>query len=367
MTDYKSPGCKVEAFSVLLLDLYRYSRELAMRDFQRSTLERLRQVLPFDSAWWGISCPEYDLHSSFLFGLPAHYPQAWERIKYGDTLAQVTAAAPGITARFDPHQMRQSPGLRHLVAEFGIEQALCTVVVNPELRLSTFLSLYRHSAAPRFSREEAALKQLLMPHLWATWTSNWIAQLDHIRAHPAARRAAFAIADALGTLHTAETGFPDIMRQEWPEWAGPRLPPLIQDCLRTQSRATGAQVLARAFPVCGLFLVEVRTRSPLDRLTPRERAIAYGFSRGKSHKVIALELRLSPATIRSHLRTVYAKLDICDKAQLANLVDSSQESGAGPDWECLISGRGAAQADADRTTSSRRHEPPVTHTSQAAP
>ena len=340
MTDHKSPGRDVEAFSVLLLDLYRYSRELAMRDFQRSTLERLRQVLPFDSAWWGISCPQYDLHSSFLFGLPAHYPQAWERIKHDDTLAQVTAAAPGITVRFDPRKMRRSPGLRHLVAEFGIQQALCTVVVNPELQLTTFLSLYRHSAAPRFSREEAALKQLVMPHLWATWTSNWIAQLDHIRAHSAVRRAALAIADSLGTLHTAEPGFLDIMRQEWPEWQGPRLPPLIQDCLRTQSRAAGSQVLARAFPVCGLFLVEVRTRSPLDRLTPRERAIADGFSRGKSHKVIALELRLSPATIRSHLRTVYAKLGISDKAQLANLVDSSHEPAAGADWEYLIAGRG---------------------------
>ena len=350
MTEYKCPGRKLEGFSVLLLDLYRYSRELAMRDFQRSTLERLRQVLPFDSAWWGISCPEYDLHSSFLFGLPAHYPQAWERIKRGDTLAQVTSAAPGITVRFDPRMMQESPGLRHLVAEFGIQQALCTVVVNPELRLSTFLSLYRHSAAPLFSREEAELKQLLMPHLWATWTSNWIAQLDRIRAHCGVRRAALAIADALGTLHTAEPGFLAIMRKEWPEWQGPQLPPLLQDCLRTQLRVAGSQVLARGFPVCGLFLVEVRTRSPLDRLTPRERAIADGFSRGKSHKDIALELRLSPATIRSHLRTVYAKLDICDKAQLANLVESNHEPVADADWEYLIAGRGVAQADVDRTT-----------------
>lgn len=76
---------------------------------------------------------------------------------------------------------------------------------------------------------------------------------------------------------------------------------------------------------------------------------------------------MSPATIRSHLRTVYAKLGISDKAQLANLVDSSHEFAAGADWEYLIAGRGVAQADADRTTTWRRDEPPVTHTAEAAP
>jgi hypothetical protein len=50
------------------------------------------------------------------------------------------------------------------------------------------------------------------------------------------------------------------------------------------------------------------------------------------------------------LRTVYAKLDICDKAQLANLVASSHEPVAAADWEYLIAGRGVAQADVDRTT-----------------
>ena len=356
------------ALSALLLDLYRQSRELPLSEFQGQALNRLRADLPFDSAWWGVAATNHQIYSSFPYGLPGDYARFYHaRVCDTDTLAEAAIAAVGDAVRFGPADFAGSPGLSRLTQSFGIRQALCAVLVTPTLNLVMFISLYRHHEEPAFQESEREFCHWVAPHLWATWTSNWIAQLDHIRASSPARRAAFAIADALGTLHTAEPGFLDIMRQEWPEWVRPRLPPLIQECLRTQSRAAGSQVLARAFPVCGLFLVEVRTRSPLDRLTPRERAIAYGFSRGKSHKVIALELRLSPATIRSHLRTVYAKLDICDKAQLANLVDSSHESGAGPDWEYLISGRSVAQADADRTTPRQRHEPSVTHASQAAP
>jgi hypothetical protein len=70
-----------EEFSSLLLDLYRYARELTLADFQRRVLERLSEVLPFDAAWWGMSGPSRELHSSYLFNMPARFVELWCSIR----------------------------------------------------------------------------------------------------------------------------------------------------------------------------------------------------------------------------------------------------------------------------------------------
>ena len=56
------------------------------------------------------------------------------------------------------------------------------------------------------------------------------------------------------------------------------------------------------------------------------RFIARLFSWGLSYKEIARSLNLSPNTIRTHLQTVYSKLEITDKAQLVALVLNHPQS-----------------------------------------
>lgn len=55
------------------------------------------------------------------------------------------------------------------------------------------------------------------------------------------------------------------------------------------------------------------------RLTPREREIALLLARGRSAVFIAEDLSCSPATVRSHAKNIYTKLDVHSKQELIDL------------------------------------------------
>lgn len=61
---------------------------------------------------------------------------------------------------------------------------------------------------------------------------------------------------------------------------------------------------------------EVRTPDPrLEQLTPRELEVLRALAAGRSNLEIAQDLVLSPATVKSHVRSVLAKLDLANRAQ----------------------------------------------------
>lgn len=64
-------------------------------------------------------------------------------------------------------------------------------------------------------------------------------------------------------------------------------------------------------------MLQARHRVPADRLTPREREVAQAYARGWNHKRIARHLGITPSTVRNHLYSLYHKLGVHDKVQLA--------------------------------------------------
>jgi DNA-binding CsgD family transcriptional regulator/transcriptional regulator with GAF, ATPase, and Fis domain len=53
-----------------------------------------------------------------------------------------------------------------------------------------------------------------------------------------------------------------------------------------------------------------------NTLTNREREIAIGYARGETYHQIAKRLFISPATVRTHLATIYRKLGVSSKIEL---------------------------------------------------
>ena len=53
---------------------------------------------------------------------------------------------------------------------------------------------------------------------------------------------------------------------------------------------------------------------------PTENDVAKGFGEGKTYKEVARDLGLSPNTVRHHIRAIYTKLGVKDKARIAHLV-----------------------------------------------
>ena len=71
-----------------------------------------------------------------------------------------------------------------------------------------------------------------------------------------------------------------------------------------------------------------RRREPSTRgqLTPQEVQIAHFVAQGLSNREVAAQLFLSPRTIAAHLRSIFRKLDISSRTQLARLdLDSANE------------------------------------------
>src|SRR3569832_2515363 len=84
---------------------------MTLVDFQGQALERLRQNLHFDAAWWGVAHSSHDIHGSFPYNLPAQYPNFYlAHVSDTDALAEAALATPGQTVRFGPADFAAAPG-----------------------------------------------------------------------------------------------------------------------------------------------------------------------------------------------------------------------------------------------------------------
>lgn len=319
-----------ESFGKALLELYRLARTLPMHQFQRQALDAIGARFDFDTAWWGMASrmhgQDLEIHASLPYRLPASYPALWDAIKHEDTIADAVLAAPGTTVNFSRKALYASPGLASLMARFGITSCLCTVTLVPELNLMAFLSVYRMEGKPAFSENERRYMQLLMPHMTAALTSNWMLHLERARASRSpAGGTALAVVDRRGMLYVADAGLSDLLRREWPHWVGPLLPDMLVDHLRLGTPYRGTRLTVHFHAVADLWMVDLRPVTDAGRLTPREAEIARRFSAGASYKEIAQALGIAPSTARHHLREIYRKLDVSDKAELARKLQAEPD------------------------------------------
>jgi DNA-binding NarL/FixJ family response regulator len=71
------------------------------------------------------------------------------------------------------------------------------------------------------------------------------------------------------------------------------------------------------------------TPDRLDGLTERQREVAKMVGRGASNKQIARELDISDRTVKAHLTSIFEKLGISDRLQLALHVNASRPDARG--------------------------------------
>ena len=60
-----------------------------------------------------------------------------------------------------------------------------------------------------------------------------------------------------------------------------------------------------------------------DELSPRENQIAESYAAGCSYQEIASDLHIAPSTVRTHLATIYRKLEVSSKVELASRLGGS--------------------------------------------
>jgi DNA-binding CsgD family transcriptional regulator len=96
--------------------------------------------------------------------------------------------------------------------------------------------------------------------------------------------------------------------------------------MRTAFRVA-APAFADAMPISARWTIGAHSSvnhdaglAPSNLLSPREREIAEMVARGLSNKGIARRLGISHWTVSTHLRRVFAKLDINGRVELCRLV-----------------------------------------------
>jgi DNA-binding CsgD family transcriptional regulator len=327
MTGYSIDDDWVGALSRLgglAMTLHRLAATATTNDFQRLAFDALQAELAFDSGIWatGVMDPGPTLHSVFPYNQPPEMMPAWQAMASHDTMLAETLRRPGQTLRATADGPEGCPPflpeVRDHARRFGMEQVLGTSYIDPALGLVEGFALYRAKPEARFTEPERLLVQHALPHLMEAWRIN---RLRLIREeHPVSPPAlSLAVCDGKGLLRTAGAAFVTLMRQEWPDWRGPKIP--AQWLNDTANAFVGHSIAATLEPINDLWLVRLRRRAPLDSLTCRESDIARRFGLGMNYQKIAAELNISPATVRNHLSNAYNKLGVNNKIELAKLFD----------------------------------------------
>lgn len=72
------------------------------------------------------------------------------------------------------------------------------------------------------------------------------------------------------------------------------------------------------------------TQTDAQRLSDREREVAAPYCEGQSYKEIARDLGISPATVRTHLRTLYRKLGVTSRHELRKSLEAADDDQSAP-------------------------------------
>nr|WP_254215586.1 LuxR C-terminal-related transcriptional regulator [Burkholderia multivorans] len=315
---------------LMLLDLYAFAAQSAIGEFECRFFSLLQALIPFDAAWTGVATHMATgpvMHNSFLYRLPDAFFGDWKRVRDCDPLAHRTLrGAHGRAVRLSVVEPGLDPRFRDWCVKYGLAQLMCVCTLDRRFGLTTFMSIYRQGLNRPFGDADAQRFEEVMPHLAAALTINRAAQLTRERGDAGAP-ASRALCDNFGVLHHADHGFDDVLRAEWPAWSGTRVPePLVAHLRRHATQPfVGTALRIGCVPVAGLFQLEARPRSLLDRLSPRELAAIRYYGAGRSHKEVAQQMAISPTTVRHYLRCAYRKLGMHDKSQIAGVLGASAD------------------------------------------
>lgn len=308
----------------LIVGLYRYGRDVPMAGFQQWALERVREVIPFDSALWragGDAPPSPD--AICLHGQPSELMETYIRDGWHarDFLRARCAANPGttysITDVITLERWHALPMYRRFARRFGIEWALCTHQIEPNLRLKSVISLWRADPQQPFNDEDRAHMQLLVPHLVESMRANRLWQfLATASLSPIGSAPAMAVCDRSGRLHDCTSAFSRLLRIEWPEWAGVVLPSPLAARLGN-GRFDGGRIDVDCTQLGDQWLLTARSGGAAKRLGARERQAAQLYAQGLTYRAIAERLGVAPATVRNQLRASFVKLGVSSKLELA--------------------------------------------------
>jgi len=307
----------LESFSEQLLTLDKLPAGVSPSRLMSDGLAGLRSLVPFDAAWWGESSGGIDglAPRNWLSGrinLSADFAREWNRISASDRFAnesmQQLDTIVSAVGYADPEPAVEAFSRRHdLYHVMAITRSL------PGSGLLQFVALYRHRASSAFQPAHRVLFEQFSAHLMQRWGARIAALVgdgsDVGEAH--------GLVDTAGDLVYVGARLALLLRECFPQWDGTRLPAGL--ALATRDAPATLKLGGRRLGTqrCGdLVLLSLTPQRRSAPLRPRELSVALLYADGRSHKEIARETGLAPATVRTYLREAYLRLGVSDKVAL---------------------------------------------------
>lgn len=309
----------------LLLEIYRAARTLPPDEFPGALMAMLRAAFKFDSARLlsaDLSSGTAVVQGCIMYNIPTDNALDWESIQRQDLVLPYVLANPGVPLSFHaPVLFAAAPHaiMRDYVQRYEHRNGLVIARRDADSGLLDGLSLYRARAEAPFGEREQHLVRSLMPHVQEALKLN--RQLAAPGTAPS-DQGALLIAQTDGGVQYCASSSRQLMSAEWPAWRPALLPAALLEslCQPGFTRYMGKQIVVTCQRLSTLLFLRVAARSPLLRLSHRELQVARLYGRGLAAKAVAIELGITPATARNMLQTIYQKLDVHDKAALAQLV-----------------------------------------------
>lgn len=310
---------KLAGVSDFILALYRHIGTIPQETYKAWALDNLKQVLPFDSAFWaegaefGATIVDAHIHNSVH---PANvWLEDYAQFKEADPLALAVFENKGVTI-YDADLMPREAWLADplygpFCRKHQIAYTLCTMDYNPTTTLVEVISIYRADSDHPYTAEEKQRMQFLFPHLLETRRRN-------LQANAGPQSSALddvAICETNGLLHHAGERFVARLLKEFPGWHGPILP---AELFKGFSQFNGRNAVF-SHQRSGTFnLVTTHEHSLIDTLTPAERRVAKLLFEGLSYRDGAAQLAIGISTFNKHANTVYRKLKVDGRTELAH-------------------------------------------------
>ena len=324
----------LRALSASLLQMASLARTVPPQSLLQQVLDLLRNTLvDFDAAWWGeVSAghsgtpPRNWLHGSI--GLARTFAAEWNALsmadlfarqsmdRLGEVLRESADDVHGLTANTDP------PELAAFCQRHGLYHCMAVTVAMPRSGLMFFVCLYRGPSRPNFTDTQAALFGEFVPHL----LGHWQHRLEQLQTAPALDGPwdSYALAAADGVLLFVGLRVGQALAAAFPGWSGTSLPPALLAAVPATLPASlplggsGSKACRLRLSACGpLMAISMPSaQAGHQPLAPRELSAATLYAHGQSYKDIASTLGLSPATVRTYLRSAYAQLGVRNKVEL---------------------------------------------------
>lgn len=309
-----------------VIQIYRAAQRQRADAFAKTAFTWLQRHLANDRAVIVTSLRGATWVDAHFHGVP--HPRALmeshDRVRHLDPLGKRILANPLVVHR----QSHDSPEIagprfasfREHLRQYDGRYVLGIAVPNDQDEtLSVLMAIRGWKSAGDFDDHDFALFEAVAPHVVEAFAVNRTTSLGGADG-PSAAAVASIDADGrfLGTT-------PAFVRIFWPQEppGTAYLPSVVLKRLRRGlpwPLPGGAYTLHADEEAGGGYLLRLRSTSPADRLSARERQIAGMFARGASYKAIAAELSLAPATVRNHLQNLYAKLGVTQRDELSELL-----------------------------------------------